>query len=1225
MNTKKKISDLPDYPAIKKLASALHRLDASRHGAAIMIGAGFSRSAAFHVGGEKRAPLWTEFTQSLARDLYINETALSFADPLRVAEEYRAYFGQEALNDRIRFEIEDEAWRAGLLHKSLLTLPWSEVLTTNWDTLLERAAKEIHSPYYTAVTKTSDLAWAQSPRIVKLHGTIGVTDTFIAAQEDYRTYPERFAPFVNLARQVFIENELCLLGFSGDDPNFLQWAGWVRDHLANHARKIYLVGALNLSAASRRQLESTNVAPVDLFPAVSHISDPDLRHQEAISLFLQEMRNEAESRIKPNNWTPTSLLSNPDNPVDHNRMYRDPEYGASLLASQLETLRKDRMSYPGWIICPPSLRWMLAQQVSNPFPNRNNLAALAPDKRAKLLYEIAWRHSTALEYIPPWLADALYEVAQLDQPCALSERQQAEIALALLNNARWLQVANDDEQRIVDEHTQALISILEKHAFYLPDSTAEIFYQRAFAARDRLDYDSLAGIVDSISGEAPIWKLRKAALLIEIGRTDEATELLALAYGNLLETHRHDRQSIPIMSQLLWAHWLLEAVQRSSSSKKSEELPSFVESNYRKWKCDPWSWVDTLRGCIDKCREEHIKRRNPIEPQFEQGRYRDRSSEPSNGNDLSGFLLLDGLSRISGIPLRMDSIGFGVSLLAEKAQSLVLYGGTNNELLDLTLAIRSAGSDNSPAVKEIFGRINVACFSQRVVDVLVPRILSAIKHWQQELSAANRRNDALSRLRVLMEVLARLAIRVPPDQAKELFKLAASLGQQSEMHHFWLWKALDSLLTNSLTCIPKSRQEDVLQVALNFPLKKEITQVDAPNWPNPVVSHPGERRFSSLVDERIAQLIDAVRTNAGASRIEPLLRLLPLVRKVGFLTSEEREKLATAIWGDSPEYVVLPETGFFPHMLLILPTKNRDRTEAFVRSTLYDYSPQILENTQKKLDRFPSREITLAISIHESMASAVGDEATHLLPTAEQALALFERLTTWRPFSQQGDLFDLAGQARKQLAESIGHALSSAIVPALAAEVRTASHLQQLEAFYSEVSGARTTLPAFVYFTTVDAQSTKIVEKMISSSLRGRDPIQISYAAIALRKWMDLSDSSSPAFRKLTSIVIGIIESGRTIALQQLLWLARELFVGSRLSDEQCVTLSEIVPDIFRAVGYNNIEPNSEEAVTASTIRVECVKLAQALVQRFTDNEELKALVADSKSDPLPEVRFVSN
>jgi hypothetical protein len=72
---------------------------------------------------------------------------------------------------------------------------------------------------------------------VKLHGTIGDAGPLIFAEEDYRTYPAKYAAFVNFARQVFIENELCLVGFSGDDPNFLQWAGWVRDHLGGSARR----------------------------------------------------------------------------------------------------------------------------------------------------------------------------------------------------------------------------------------------------------------------------------------------------------------------------------------------------------------------------------------------------------------------------------------------------------------------------------------------------------------------------------------------------------------------------------------------------------------------------------------------------------------------------------------------------------------------------------------------------------------------------------------------------------------------------------------------------------------------------------------------------------------------------------------------------------------------------------------------------------------------------
>lgn len=1216
------IAELRDYSAIRKLASALHRLDAHLHGAAVMVGAGFSRSAALHVSREKRVPLWDEFTQNLARELYAGETSLNFADPLRVAEEYRAYFGQGALNDKIRFEINDDSWLVGPMYRELLALPWSEVLTTNWDTLLERAAKEIDSPFYTPVTKASDLAWAQSPRIVKLHGTIGVTDAFVAAQEDYRTYPERCAPFVNFARQVFIENELCLLGFSGDDPNFLQWAGWVRDNLASHARRIYLVGALNLSAARRKQLESINIAPIDLYPAVAHINDRDLRHREAISLFLTELRKSGDEQPNPQKWRPTSLLTHGTTSEEHHEAQADAAYGASILSGHIETLREDRLSYPGWVACPPSLSRSLANQISHPFPTRNNLAAMTAQDRAKLLYEIAWRYKTTFEHISAWLSDALFEVANMEQPCGITERQQAEIAVTLLDGSRWL-LPDDDEQRaVVSERVNALIAIVERHALYLPDASAEIAYYRALTARDSLDYTELAVLVTKIAGEDTLWMLRRAALSMEVGNPKEALDLIAQAYGILRENHRLDRRSVPVMSRLLWANWLMEAASRGGIDDRSEDLPPFVESNYRKWKCDPWKWLDHLDADIEDRREERSKRENPIVPQFAQGKFQRESVDLESSSKVSDFMLLDGLSRICGIPLRMDGRSFGVNLLANRAASIVRYGGVNEELADLTLAIRSAYSERSTAITETFGRIDVARLSRRTVDILVERCRSAIGYWQKK-----RRSDigqeSVSRLRVLIEVLARLSVRVSPDEAKDLFKMAATMSQVQEMRFFSLLESIDSLLINSLTSIPPSEQKDVLEAALAFPLPTEVAPEDMPLWPNPVIEHPGERGISAVVDDRITRLIGAVRAGGKAPRRASLHRLLPLVR-ADFLTETERLSLADSIWSTAPDYATLPDVSpFLPHTLLILPTRDLERAEALLRSKLYSEQSALLEHTQKDLRAIPSPEITSAMEHYEGMASAAADEATHLFPDATQALAVFDRLVAWRPIVDEGLLGKEAQASREALATSLGRALSFAIAPALDESAKTTVKLQQLVDFYAEVQGARSALPALVYFAGVDSRSDKAIEKAIASALRSKDPNRIIYAVIALRRWMEMPDSATSLhFNKLVSMVIGIIDSGREIALQQLLWLTRELVANSRLSDEQCATISDVIPDIFRGADYKRVDRKGEGAVTASTIRTECAKLAQLLTTRSTGDRALEEIITLSREDALPEVRF---
>ncbi|WP_288060829.1 hypothetical protein [Thiomonas sp.] len=711
--------------------------------------------------------------------------------------------------------------------------------------------------------------------------------------------------------------------------------------------------------------------------------------------------------------------------------------------------------------------------------------------------------------------------------------------------------------------------------------------------------------------------------------SEEATRLVAQAYGDLRKDHRRDRQSIPILSRLLWAHWLLEAAQQGNFSQTTEALPAFAEGNYREWECDPWSWLDTLRRNIDKRREEYLERRNPIEPQFEQGHYRDHTNDFRVSNEISDFLLLDGLSRTVGIPLFSGGGVIGVNLLARHAEKIVISGGAHIELWNRTLAVRSASSESSIAIKSLFSRIGIACASKEVVDTLVPRVLSAVRYWQLELNQGtrDRQRNAISRLRVFLEVLARLVVRVSPAQAKDVFLLAVSLGQLPEIQHVWLSEVLGDLLTHSLKSMPETEQWELLSSALAFPLQLEVICRDFQRWPNPVIDHPNVRDAYAAIDARIAQLIAAVESSNGQSRSAPLLRLLPLAAKADFLTPAERDRLACAIWGNSPEYKVLPETGLLPHALLLLPVMDAERAEALIRAHLYDHGADILEETQKELSSYPSPQILRAIEIYDGIANAATHEGTRLFPNAAQAVALFDRLVIWRPpTAKREGFFQIEGNSRKALAESIGRALSYAIAPALADEAKITSRLDQLTLFDSEIDGAQTALPALVYFSRIDEGSAKAVAKIIQAALRSRDSTQVSYSAIALRKWMDLPESElSAEFKSLISMVIVIIESSRSTGLQQLLWLARALLNGKRLSEEQHKILVEVAPAVFDATDYNNIDPNSPEAVSASTIRAECVRLAQLLREQFPEEQKLTELLARSQADPLPEVRFALN
>jgi hypothetical protein len=224
-------NQFPDQIYIEKIRQ--HLWSGREFGrAAVMIGAGFSRNAQKSSDGIPEFPLWKDIAERMFDGLYpagsSDETrrqrsriAMTSGSPLRLANEYEAAFTRSALDDLLLNVIVDNGYQPGSLHRMLLSLPWADVFTTNYDTLLERTRQFIHDRKYNVVLDTSDIPVAARPRIVKLHGSFPSQRPFIITEEDFRTYPNKFSPFVNLVQQSMMENVFCLLGFSGDDPNFL--------------------------------------------------------------------------------------------------------------------------------------------------------------------------------------------------------------------------------------------------------------------------------------------------------------------------------------------------------------------------------------------------------------------------------------------------------------------------------------------------------------------------------------------------------------------------------------------------------------------------------------------------------------------------------------------------------------------------------------------------------------------------------------------------------------------------------------------------------------------------------------------------------------------------------------------------------------------------------------------------------------------------------------------
>lgn len=255
-----------------------------KHTVSVLVGAGFSKNAI------KEYPDWDGLLRDLVVDVYGNKIAERYRQyragtgPLYYTEE--AFIDREIANtihevgylNLVSKYIEDKGYREAIdvyiedhlpyveetngvfkvsnmpnltftarnldIHKELLLCKWKHVYTTNYDNLLE-LANNIYGMDYRKITADYELARLSEQRgIVKVHGNL-VGDSlsndygfdndksrrYIISADDYATYAEKHQAFSYQMKTGLLTGVFCLIGFSGNDPNFLGWLEWMKDVL----------------------------------------------------------------------------------------------------------------------------------------------------------------------------------------------------------------------------------------------------------------------------------------------------------------------------------------------------------------------------------------------------------------------------------------------------------------------------------------------------------------------------------------------------------------------------------------------------------------------------------------------------------------------------------------------------------------------------------------------------------------------------------------------------------------------------------------------------------------------------------------------------------------------------------------------------------------------------------------------------------------------------------
>lgn len=300
-----------------------------------MVGAGFSKNAEKLSATDKIFLSWNELSDEFFSLIYGDaNNKKTYCSSLRLAQEVETVLGRPKLETILKEAIPDLDYGPSELHKNLMELPWVDVFTTNYDTLLERAADTVTSRRYNVVVSQEDLINSNdAPRIIKLHGSFPSNRPFIITEEDYRTYPYKFAAFVNTVQQALLENVFCMVGFSCEDSNFVKWIGWIHDNLGkSSSHKIYMISVMHVSEARTKLLSEQNIIVVDLEELY-----PSAKLPNRIQNFLNDIKTEVDQNNFKGEW------------FRFDNIYKKI---SSNIYSETNVLRELNTSYPGWIFLP---------------------------------------------------------------------------------------------------------------------------------------------------------------------------------------------------------------------------------------------------------------------------------------------------------------------------------------------------------------------------------------------------------------------------------------------------------------------------------------------------------------------------------------------------------------------------------------------------------------------------------------------------------------------------------------------------------------------------------------------------------------------------------------------------------------------------------------------------------------------------------------------------------
>jgi hypothetical protein len=189
--------------------------DIARDNLVLFLGAGISAGAGL--------PLWAKLLDDLASAAEMSAAErkalqrYDFLEQAMLVQQRMEALGFN-MKDEIAKRIKASSIRFSLQHALLSGLGVTEVVTTNYDDLFERASS--CAGHRLAVLPGEEAAGGRF--LVKMHGCVHAPEDIVLSRDDYLGYNDRRAALTGIVQCLLVTKKLVFVGFSLSDYNFHQ-------------------------------------------------------------------------------------------------------------------------------------------------------------------------------------------------------------------------------------------------------------------------------------------------------------------------------------------------------------------------------------------------------------------------------------------------------------------------------------------------------------------------------------------------------------------------------------------------------------------------------------------------------------------------------------------------------------------------------------------------------------------------------------------------------------------------------------------------------------------------------------------------------------------------------------------------------------------------------------------------------------------------------------------